>query len=78
MGEHACHANDCEVSVPPRMLMCLKHWWMVPKEIQRRVNANFSMRQCVPAAGVRPTKEWFSAAHDAINAVAAHTDEGDE
>jgi hypothetical protein len=34
---HTCHAEGCEVAVPPKLLMCLKHWRMVPKHLQREV-----------------------------------------
>jgi hypothetical protein len=31
---HTCHAHGCKKLVPPKMLMCLKHWRMVPKFAQ--------------------------------------------
>lgn len=31
MSVHVCHASGCDVPVQPRMLMCGKHWFMVPK-----------------------------------------------
>lgn len=34
---HLCHAIDCVADVPPRMLMCRQHWFMVPKDIQTAV-----------------------------------------
>jgi hypothetical protein len=27
---HRCHASGCRVSVPPKMFMCRRHWFMVP------------------------------------------------
>ena len=38
---HRCHAIECEKSVPPKMLMCLKHWRMVPAENQRNIWATY-------------------------------------
>ncbi len=38
---HTCHAHACEVPVPPRMLMCLRHWRMVPKKLQSAVWATY-------------------------------------
>jgi hypothetical protein len=35
--KHVCHATGCNVPVPPAMLMCRKHWFMVPKPIQNEV-----------------------------------------
>ena len=37
MIEHYCHAIDCEKEVPPRLLMCAKHWKMVPKNLQSEI-----------------------------------------
>lgn len=34
---HHCHAINCDKSVPPKLLFCLKHWSMVPKSWQRMV-----------------------------------------
>jgi len=31
---HTCHAIGCSVHVPPRMLMCARHWRMVPRKTQ--------------------------------------------
>ena len=37
MNRHKCHAEGCDVPVPPLMLMCLKHWRAVPSHIQAQV-----------------------------------------
>lgn len=29
---HRCHALGCNVTVPRRMFMCRRHWFMVPKQ----------------------------------------------
>ena len=34
---HTCHAHDCSRSVPPRMLMCRKHWGALPKSVQKAI-----------------------------------------
>lgn len=31
---HACHAAGCDVEVAPKLLMCLRHWRMLPKKMQ--------------------------------------------
>lgn len=33
-SEHTCHALNCEAHVPPRMHMCKRHWFMVPKALR--------------------------------------------
>lgn len=35
--DHTCHAIGCTEAVPPRMLMCLKHWKLVHRETQKLV-----------------------------------------
>ncbi len=64
---HRCHARDCEVPVRPELLMCLKHWMMVPKRIQRLVWAAYRPGQCDDK---RPSREWHKAADAAIGYVA--------
>jgi hypothetical protein len=54
-------------SVPPEMLMCRKHWYMVPKPIRDRVWAEYRHGQCDDK---NPSAAWHSAADAAINAVA--------
>jgi hypothetical protein len=31
VSAHTCHAMGCNVAVPPRMFMCRRHWYMLPK-----------------------------------------------
>lgn len=64
---HTCHAIDCDVVVPPRLLMCARHWRMVPRALQNTVWATY-----VPGQEARkdPTREYLHAARAAINAVA--------
>lgn len=66
---HHCHAKGCGTEVPPRMLMCLKHWRLVPKDLQRRVWATYREGQ---EEDKRPSREWHTAADAAITAVWEH------
>jgi hypothetical protein len=65
--KHVCHADGCERPVPPKMLMCIQHWRMVPKDLQRRVWDTY-----VPGQEVRknPTSEYMEAQRAAVDAVA--------
>jgi hypothetical protein len=45
------------------MLMCKRHWYMVPKDIRDEVNMCYRPGQCDDK---RPSKEWFAAARAAI------------
>lgn len=71
MGErkHTCHARRCTVAVPPTMLMCRKHWFMVPPAIRSRVWRHYRDGQC--NLSPPPSEEWHKAADEAIAAVAA-------
>ena len=63
---HVCHATRCNAKVPPKMLMCLKHWRLVPRDLQRRVWAAY-----VPGQEIRkdPTPTYLDAMMAAIEAV---------
>ena len=66
MELHHCHARGCKTSCKPEMLMCLKHWRMVPKNIQRAVWSSYRPGQC---DDMRPSEMWQKAANAAIRAV---------
>lgn len=52
----------------PTLLMCRKHWDMVPMHLRWPVIRNYRRGQCDDK---RPTREWFQAAKAAIGAVRA-------
>lgn len=64
--KHTCHAEECETAVPPRMLMCARHWRMVPKPLQDAVYATYRPGQ---ENDMRPSIEWLDAATSAENHV---------
>ncbi|MCA8949329.1 MAG: hypothetical protein KDE27_07490 [Planctomycetes bacterium] len=51
------------------MLMCRRHWFMVPKPIRDRVWLHYRAGQC--ELNPPPSTEWHAAADEAIAAVAA-------
>lgn len=65
---HLCHAKDCAVVVEPRLLMCARHWRMVPADLRAAVLATYRKGQEIDK---RPSKAYARAARAAINAVAA-------
>ena len=67
--QHTCHARGCTKVVKPEMLMCYRHWCMVPRKIQQAVWAGYRVGQC--DGSVHPSKEWHGAADAAIGYVAA-------
>lgn len=66
MSVHVCHVCQCEAKVPPRMLMCRRHWAQVPKELQDAVYATFTPGQC-ERPGPTPTRDWLRAARAALS-----------
>jgi hypothetical protein len=65
---HTCHARGCATEVPPKLLMCLKHWRMVPRDKQREVWRTYRPGQEVDK---QPSEAYLIAANAAIDAVAA-------
>lgn len=67
MIEHTCHARGCEKPVPPKMLMCLRHWRMVPRPLQTLVWARYVPGQEITKT---PTTAYLDVMKQAIDAVA--------
>ena len=70
---HLCHAHGCEASVPPRMLMCRKHWGMVPRALQREIWKHFRPGQEIDKS---PSAAYRQAQQAAIASVASRENEG--
>ena len=68
MADHHCHARNCLRQVPRKMLMCRRHWFMVPKALRNAVWATYVEGQEIGLA--EPSKSWHGAADAAIAAVA--------
>ena len=64
--KHTCHAKGCDIEIEPRRLMCLAHWKMVPRKIQREIWAAY-----VPGQEIRkdPTRAYLDVMERAIDAV---------
>ena len=37
MGAHLCHAWGCQTEINPHLFMCLKHWKMLPRFLQKEI-----------------------------------------
>lgn len=68
MRVHLCHAIGCETPVRPALLMCRRHWFMVPARLRAEVLATYRRGQCDDK---NPSLDYLVAARAAINAVAA-------
>lgn len=64
---HHCHAIGCSRNVPPEMLMCRQHWFMVPKSLRDRVWTTYKTGQC---DSLDPSNAYCEAARSAVIAVA--------
>lgn len=55
---HGCHAVNCQLEVPPRLLFCARHWAMTPKNLQALIWKHY-----VPGQEVRkdPTDAYLEA-----------------
>lgn len=67
MSEHFCHALGCSVRVAPRLLMCPRHWRMVPTDLQQDVCREYRPGQ---ERDKEPSPEYIRAAYAALCAVA--------
>ena len=67
MAKHLCHAKGCQVEVPPKMLMCFRHWRMVPRDLQKLVWSYYRPGQEIDK---RPSTEYLEVMEAAIDAVA--------
>jgi hypothetical protein len=64
---HMCHARRCGRVVLPRLLMCLRHWRMLPRDLQREVWRAYRPGQEVDK---RPSAEYLDVMKRAVDAVA--------
>jgi hypothetical protein len=64
---HRCHFVGCGQVVPPEMLGCKRHWFMVPVGMRKRVLASYTAGQCSDRARIKPA--WVQAANAAIEYV---------
>ena len=63
---HRCHAIGCPTHVHPRLLMCGKHWRMVPRALKAAVWSAYRAGQ---ERDKKPSQAYREAARDAIMAV---------
>lgn len=63
---HICHAKECGVRVAPSMLMCAKHWRLVPFAEQRAIWRHFRPGQ---EKDKTPSKDYMLALRAAVDAV---------
>lgn len=67
MSEHRCHARGCIVALPPKMFMCRKHWFMLPKAMRDAVWAEHRPGQRI---GKDPTAAYLRVTRICIECIA--------
>ncbi len=60
---HLCHAIGCEKPIPPRLLLCSRHWNALPSSAQRIAEHHYRPGQ---EAGKSPSAEYLLAAGCAV------------
>jgi hypothetical protein len=67
-GTHECAADGCKDRLPHSMLMCRKHWRLVPSELQQAV---WRAYERAPGGNGRavPTEKYVRAVQAAVAAV---------
>lgn len=64
---HTCHVRGCTMVVPPRLLMCKRHWMMCPAHLRSAVWEHYRPGQ---EEDKRVTMDYARAAVAACDAVA--------
>ena len=64
---HKCHAKGCNIDVDPRLLMCLRHWRLLPAPLKRAVWRHYREGQ---ERTKDPSAAYMEAQRAAIDAVA--------
>lgn len=66
MSEHTCHAYKCGRRVDPAMVMCTRHWFMVPKRLRDIIWRTYRRGQEITKD---PSHEYMVAQRGAVWAV---------
>ena len=65
---HRCRAKNCGLVIAPRLLMCRKHWFMVPPAVRRLVWKHYRLGREIDKLHI--TREYVRAVRLAVEAVA--------
>lgn len=66
MSDHKCHAEGCNVSVPPRLLMCAIHWSRLPYRLKMAILIEYRPGQEIDK---QPSPKYLEVMREAIEAV---------
>ncbi|OBK92615.1 hypothetical protein A5646_03295 [Mycobacterium sp. 1245499.0] len=66
---HACHALRCTTPVPPKTLMCGRHWRMLPRSMRAAIWVNYRPGQEIDK---QPSRTYLEAAWAAVDWIFEH------
>lgn len=69
MSQHTCHATGCYVPVPPKLFMCKRHWYALPRRLRDNIWATYRPNQEITKT---PSAAYLRAAKEAIQWLEAH------
>ena len=67
---HTCHAIHCKTKIPSKLFMCLRHWRMVPEELQDELWARYRVDNKIDKEGeesyfmVGEKIKWYVKGHE--------------
>lgn len=68
-ANHHCHWPNCDAAVPAAAWGCKKHWYMLPKDMQRRIWRAFRPGQ---EESKTPSREYVAVAREVQDWIAAN------
>jgi hypothetical protein len=63
-ARHTCHWPNCREEIPPKLLMCLEHWQLLPQPIRRAVWATYRLGQ---ETDKNPSRAYMTAVRAALD-----------
>jgi phytoene/squalene synthetase len=61
---HTCHWPNCREEIPPKLLMCLHHWPLLPPPIRHAVWATYRLGQ---ETDKNPSRAYMAAVRAALD-----------
>lgn len=63
---HTCHAIGCEKIIPPKMFMCRRHWFLLPKVMRNRIWFTYQKGQEITK---QPSLDYLEIARNCIKLI---------
>ncbi len=69
MSKHECAAPGCHAQIPPHLVMCQRHWFMLPRGTRQAIN---DVYQRGPTGGRSTDPRFLALVQDAAAWLAEH------